>query len=847
MRARHAETPAVRISSTASTGEYLQWHENDKVAAMKFNCILLLGAALLALAAPGRAAETAASVQTGTDPIGEVDTFIGTKDEGNTFPGASAPFGMIQVSPVGSHYAGWQYDDKKIRGFGHFFLSGAGCFEQGGLVSVLPVTGTIGAGAKYAFDTTNPEAFDHSRYASAYEHRGEIGRPGYYKVRLTDYGGIDAETTALTRVGAERYTFPGGAQAHVLVNLGQATIRHRILRSDIRVVDERTVEGSLEAMGFCGGSTYTTWFRLEFDRPFVAHGTWNKLGATAGAKESSAAESPNGAWFTFDTKDSRNVTIVSAVSHVDADGARNNLRAEGHDDGKALGFDAIKQRAQGIWRKELTSVRVRGGTTQDRGVFYTSLYHTLLQPLTGNDADGRYRGWDNAIHKAEGWTYYEYFSLWDTYRAQNQMLAILRPQRARDIARTVVAIAEQGGWLPRWGYANYETNTMTGDPVTPFLADLWKYGALPGDEAKRAYAALKRNADGLPPRLWREEGRAGNVNYIAKGFIEYDKDAQKKGMDIDQNHAASATFEYAQADCSLALMARGLGEKADAQRWAARSGNWHNLWDDSVVDDEHGGFKGFPRPKTIDGKWYSPKDKAYTPSSEDGFHEGTAWQYQWLEQQDVPALVKAMGGADAAQKRLDVFFALDKLLADPLQAARKEWVMGAYDYYNQFRYNPNNEPDLHSPWMYTLTGAPWKTAVVLRAAQTLFTDGPSGVTGNDDLGTMSAWYMFSALGIYPGMPGTGQLLLHTPRFEHAEIDLAGGKTLTIDAPGADGRKLQYIESAQVDAKPQTRVYTDWDTLRRGATIRYALTDKAPSWGTHPADLPPAACPNASTR
>ncbi len=785
---------------------------------------------------------------TASDPVNDVNTFIGTKDEGNTFPGASAPFGMIQVGPIGSHYAGWQYDDKKIRGFGHFFLSGAGCWEQGGLISILPVTGEIGAGNRFAFDTTGVETFDQMRYASAYDHQGEIGKPGYYKVRLTDYGGIDAETTAATRVGAERYTYAGNAQANVLVNLGQANARHRVLHSNIQIIDDHSVEGSLETLSFCGGSTYTTWFRLEFDRPFKAHGTWSKLSAAPGSRESSADESPNGAWFTFDTKESRSVTIVSAVSHVDADGARGNLRSGGYADGKPLGFDRIRQNAQEVWRKQLGGVRVRGGTAEDRVVFYTSLYHTLLQPLTGNDADGRYRGWDGKTHKAEGWTYYEFFSLWDIYRAQNQMIAMLRPDRARDIARSVVTIAEQGGWLPRWGYANYETNTMTGDPVTPFLADLWKYGALRDDEARRAYAALKQNADHVPPASWREEGRAGNRNYIAKGFVEYDKDyRQKKTMDVDQNHAASATFEYAQADCALALMARGLDENADAQRWAARSGNWRNLWDASVVDAEHGGFKGFPRPKTLDGNWYSPKDKPYSPTSEDGFHEGTAWQYQWLQQQDVPALVKAMGGAAETQKRLDVFFALDKLLADPLHAARKEWVMGAYDYYNQFRYNPNNEPDLHSPWMYTLTGAPWKTAVVVRAAQTLFTDGPSGVTGNDDLGTMSAWYLFSALGLYPGMPGTGHLLLHTPRFEHAEIDLADGKTLTIDAPGADGAKLQYVAGAQIDGRAQSRVYTDWDTLRRGATIRYVLTDKAPDWGTHAADLPPAACPNPAAK
>jgi len=782
------------------------------------------------------------------DPLDAVDTFIGTQDEGNTFPGASAPFGMIQVSPIGSHYAGWQYTDSKIRGFGHFFLSGAGCFEQGGLVSVLPTTGAIGADKNAAFDTTLPDTFDQTRYAAAFSHAGEIGKPGYYKVRLTDYGGIDAETSALTRVGAERYTFPATEQAHILVNLGQATLRHRILRSDIRIVDDHTVEGSQEALGFCGGSSYVTWFRLEFNRPFTAWGTWGKTRVVPGSKESHAAEAPNGAWLTFDTRDARSVTVLSSVSHVDADGARNNLRTEGYADGKAMTFDTIRERAQDVWRRELSSIRVRGGSEKDRTVLHTSVYHTLLQPLTGSDADGRYRGWDDAIHTADGWTYYEYFSLWDTYRAQNQMLAILRPQRARDIARTIVAISEQGGWLPRWGYANYETNTMTGDPVTPFLADLWKYGALDGDGARRAYAALQRNADETPPKFWREEGRAGNANYIAHGFVDYVKSStQKKTMDVDQEHGASATFEYAQADCALSLMARGLGDEANAQRYARRSGNWRNLWNPAVVDGEHGDFRGFPQPKTIDGQWFSPKDKPYSPSSEDGFHEGTAWQYQWLEQQDVPALVKAMGGNEETHKRLDVFFALDKLLADPLHAARKEWVMGAYDYYNQFRYNPNNEPDLHSPWMYTLTGQPWKTAVVLRAAQTLFTDGPTGVTGNDDLGTMSAWYLFSALGIYPGMPGTGQLLLHTPRFEHAEIDLGRGKTLSIDAPGADGGKLQYIAAARIDGRAQSKVFVDWAALRSGGTIHYTLTDKVPAWGTHPADLPPAACPNPELR
>lgn len=773
------------------------------------------------------------------DLVQQVNTFIGSKDDGNTFPGASAPFGMIQVSPIGTHYSGWRYDDPKIRGFGHFFLSGAGCGEQGGQVSVLPVTGAIGPGA--AFDTGKGESFDHTRYAARYTHAGEVGQAGYYKVRLTDYGGIDAEATALTRAAAERYTFAQGDEGHVLVNLGQANEGHRVTRSVVRIVDDRTLEGEVETLSFCGGTRYTTWFRLRFDRPFKASGTWTKAGGKPGSRESRAAEAPNGAWLSFDLQDSRAVTLVSAVSHVDADGARHNLRSEGMHEGKLLGFDAMRARAQDDWRRDLSSVRVDGGSQDDRVVFYTALYHALLQPLTGSDADGRYRGWDDRVHRADGWAYYEFFSLWDTYRSQNQLLAMLRPARARDIARSVLAIHAQGGWLPRWGYANYETNIMTGDPVSPFLVDLWRFGALEGRE-KQAYAALKQNADGLPPAASRFAGRSGNASYLAQGFVQHDKTFKPKGMDVDPSYGGSATLEYALADCAIAQMAQGLGERADAARYRKRGRGWRNVWDAGVRDDARG-FTGFPRPKTQDGAWYTPKDGPYAPTSDHGFHEGTAWQYQWLVQQDVPGLVEAMGGQAQALRRLDTFFAYDALVAAPLTAAREHWVVGPYAYYNQYRYNPNNEPDLHSPWMYTLIGQPWKTATVLRAAQALFTNAPNGVTGNDDLGTMSAWYLFSAIGLYPAVPGTGQLLLHPPRFERVALDLGDGRALTIEAPGADGRQLQYVEGVRVDGRARDAVWLDWARLREGATIRYALTAAPPTdgWGTAAQARPAAPC------
>ena len=797
-------------------------------------------AAALAVLSLGQAAVAAPARDARTLPQ-TVNTFIGTRDEGNTFPGASAPFGLIQVSPIGSHYAGWRYDDETIRGFGRSFISGAGCWEQGGQVSVLPVTGSIAPGG--AFDTAKAASFDHKTYASRYTHEGEMGQAGYYKVRLTDYGGIDVEATALTRAAAERYTFAADqTQGHVLINVSQANERHRVVGSQVRVVGDRAIEGKVTTSSFCGGHQYATWFRIEFDRPFSGFGVWGQAGGTPGGRFSMESEHDprNGAWVTFDLADGRAVTAVSAISHVDQEGARNNLRQEGYLRGHLLGFDAMRDMAETEWARELGSVRVDGGTADDRAVFYTALYHALLQPMTGSDADGRYRGYDDQIHVADGWTYHEYFSLWDTYRSQNQLLAMLKPDRARDIARSVLAIDEQGGWLPRWGYASFETNVMTGDPVTPFLVDLWRFGALEGRE-QQAWAALRRNAFGTPPLNSRHGGRAGNPSYLANGYVQFDRAYPAKGMDTDPHHGGSATMEYALADCSLALMGEALGRTADAAALRRRGGNWRRVWDASVADPQSD-FTGFPRPRMEDGEGFTPPTGAYDPTSHYGFHEGTAWQYQWLIPQDVGGMSEAMGGRDRTLARLDRFFAIDKVAADP-QAARAEWVAGPYAYYGQHRYNPNNEPTMHTPWIYTLMGRPDRTAEVVRAAQTLFTNAPNGVTGNDDLGTMSAWYLFGAMGLYPGMPGTGQLLVGAPRFEAVEIDLGEGRTLRINAPGAGGGRAQYIAGARWDGQAVDQVWLGWDSLKRGGRLDLTLTDRAEAttWGQGQGAAPAGAC------
>ncbi|MDU0289697.1 GH92 family glycosyl hydrolase [Saccharothrix longispora] len=719
------------------------------------------------------------------DPVGRVNTFIGTRDDGNTFPGASAPFGMAHSSPVGSHYAGYRYDDPAIRGFGHFFLSGAGCREQGGLVPVLPALGL-------------PASFDHRAYASGYTHDGEVGEAGYYRVRLAS--GITAECTATTRTGVERFTFPPGSTPHVLVNVGQADDGEPVSASSVRVVDDRTLAGTVTAQAFCGGKPYTTWFTTTFDRPFRTTGNWG--GAEGG-------EGLRGQWAVFDGDDP--VTVATALSHVDAEGAAKNLA-----ESRGKGFDELRAAVQDEWRRELGSVEVEGADPDDLVVFYTALYHVLLQPLTGNDVDGRYRGFDDRVHLADGWTYHEYFSLWDTYRAHNQLLALLRPDRARDVARSVLAVHEQGGWLPRWAYANQETNTMTGDPVTPFLVDLWRFGALEGRE-EQAYRALWRNATSVPPASSPFEGRAGNPSYLADGFVQHDPGFPKKGQDVDPHHGASATLEYALADHTLSIMAEALGHHEDAAVLRARGRNHRALWDPSVTDR---GFRGFPRPKVAGGAWLSP----FSARGPDGFHEGTAWQYQWLAQHDVDGLVGLLGGREAALARLDDFFAFPDLPADPARAVRDKWVVGPYDYYDQHRYNPNNEPDLHVPWMYALFGAPWKTSVVVRAAQTLFVAAPDGVTGNDDLGTMSAWYVLGALGLYPVAPGTGEFVLNTPRFARAVVHLADGRDLTVTAPGADPSRLQCTRALRVGDEPWDDVRLSWEVLTAGTTVAHELTD-----------------------
>jgi predicted alpha-1,2-mannosidase len=765
-------------------------------------------AALLLVVSVGTASPAQARAAAAEDPVELVHPFVGTQNFGNTFPGASAPFGMVQVSPDTGGQGGYDYQQNSIYGFSQTHLSGVGCGVAGEL-PMLPITGAV--------TTADP-----NQYRSPFSHDDEDAEPGYYRVGLTKYQ-TTAELTATARTGWQRYTFPATGAANVLFNTGRAN--QNVFDSEIHVVGDRTVEGRVRAGNFCAGKDdHTVYFTASFDRPFAATGTWRGSALAPGGRDA-AGSGGNGAWVTFDASQDRDVVVKVGLSYTGLAGARQNLTAETAD---SYDFAATRAALRARWAQELDRISIGGGTADRRSVFYTALYHSLLHPNLAGDVDGRYVGFDRQVHTADGYTPYQNFSLWDTYRPQNQLLELLVPQVARDVALSVVAIGRDGGWLPRWALANSETNIMTGDPVTPFLVEAWSKGLLAGHE-QEAYALLRQNATAQPPADSPYNGRTGQEFYADRGYIPSGlargKECADKGGDNDCDHPASATLEYAAADAALALMAKGLGKTADARLFAGRGQWYRNLWDSSI--------KQF-RPRTVDGTWLTPYDPI---AAAEQFHEGGAYQYQWLVPQDPAGLVRLMGGRATTEKRLDDFFVYDKLLTDPAGTVRRDWIAAPYDYYAKATYNPNNEPDLLAPYMYLWAGDPAKTATVVRAAMTLFTTGPDGMTGNDDLGTMSAWYVFSSLGLYPTMSGANFLALSSPQFPKATVR-TGGKTLTITAPDASDTN-RYIQRVRLNGRSVAKTWLDWSAVTRGGTLTHTLGAKPSSWGTSVAAQPPS--------
>jgi predicted alpha-1,2-mannosidase len=551
----------------------------------------------------------------------------------------------------------------------------------------------------------------------------------------------------------------------VLVN--PASNQVGVADAAIRFAGSNEIDGWATSGWFCGmPGTYTVYFALRFDRPFLQHGTWSASNVMAG--QDAINGSGTGGWATFDTTVQPVVRMKAALSWVSIAGARANLDAEAHT------WDVEQERASAArsWRSELERIRVDGGTPQQLRTFYTALYHAMLHPNVYSDANGMYRGFDGFVHHVDpGHTEYATFSGWDIYRTQIPLVAMLEPNRTSDMMRSLVHAAAQMGWLPKWSLVNVESGVMGGDPADPILAGAYAFGARDFD-AQRALAAMIKaatQADATPGQGWYIE-RPSLQEYASLGYVVNDHATNVSPV----ANGASLTLEYAFDDFSIAQLASSLGESSVARTMMARASNWSTLFNTS---------SGLIAPRDRDDAFtFSP----ITRHGQDGFQEGNAAQYSWMVPHDMARLIDGMGGNTAASSALDTFFL--KLDAGPDEPYA--WL--------------GNEPTITSPWAYAFAQAPWKAQRVVRdAINQLWGDTPDGLPGNDDLGTMSAWYVWSTLGLYPQNPAVPVLVLGTPLFKHAQIRVPGGANIEILAPSA-ATDNEFIQSVHRNGQPWTR-------------------------------------------
>ncbi len=728
------------------------------------------------------------------NPVEHVDTLIGTGTGGeevgeiNNFPGAAVPFGMVQYSPdTTDTYAGYSHDNDRSTGFSLNHAS-VGCAAFGD-IPMLPTTTPIDSQPWYAWETIAHDG-------------NEIGRPGYYAVRFPRTG-VTAELTATTRTGVGRFRYPAdGRPALFHVRPGGSLAGNSAASIQIGE-DNTTVTGSATTGRFCGATnSYTVYFAMRFSQPFSSYGTFDGAAVHAGVRRADAKRA--GGWVEF--APGSVLQAHTAISYVSVDGARANLAAEG-----SAGFDDVRVAAVKSWNAALSRIRVAGSNTGDVTTFYTALYRSLLHPNVFDDVDGRYVGFDRAIHTvAKGRTHYANFSDWDTYRCLAALQALLFPKQASDMAQSLVNDAEQSGSYPRWALANSSTGIMTGDNPVPLIVNFYTFGARDFDTKRALYYMLKAaNEGGVGLDGYVE--RPGIASYLQHGY----------GPQIPEfgaGHAtagASITLEWSVDDFTISRFADALGEKGIAATFLDRAQFWHNLFNP---------LTGYISPRSdagafLDGPGFRTPA---TDFGEEGYDEGNGDQYLWMVPQNVGELVTRLGGRQLAAQRLDRF-------TTELNAGANKpylWV--------------GNEPNFATPWLYNYVGQPWKTQeLVDRVRRELFGPTPEGEPGNDDLGAESSWFVWAALGMYPVIPGTTIFTLNTPLFDRAEIALAGGRSIRISAPGASGRS-KYIGGLSIDGRPSDQTFLPESIIQSGGDVGFSLVD-APdtAWGTADDAAPPS--------
>lgn len=746
--------------------------------------LLLAGWPLISAAAP--AVEGSPSA-----PYDAVNPFIGTMAGGNTFPCAALPFGMLQWGPD-TNASGWyNYSDQAIRGFSLTHISGAGCPIYAD-VPILPWTGEVtGPGS-------SPE------YALAFSHRHEQAHPGYYAVEFDN--GVKTELTVTTRAGIGRFVFPAGAMRTMLIKAGNsATIDEEKRKADTSTVEIRgsdTIVGSVHSGGFCGSdSNYVVHYVLKFDHPFSATGTWT---TTVSPGSTSASGHKVGAYVSF-SRGAEPIVAKVGLSFVSIENAVANLQAEipGWD------YDAVRAAARGQWTDLLARVAADGGTPAQRMIFYTGLYHMLLSPNLFNDRNGDYIGFDGQVRRlGPGEAQYANFSDWDIYRDVVQLDALLLPEQTSQMMQSLIRDAQESGWLPHWPVANDVSYVMGGDSPAILVAEAHAFGAR-AFAARTALEFMLKGATQPGTGPHGQSQRPGLVDYLSRGYVPV-KDGNENG--------ASVTLEYASADFAISRFAAALGDRENAAKLLRSSQNWRSL-----VDPE----TGFIRPRTPDGKFLGdwdpdnlmPRHKNWDLQDQLGFEEGSTWQYTWMIPHNYTGLFQALGGMGNVGPKLDKFF-----------QQLSGWGCPTF--------TVTNEPDFCAPYTYLWAGAPWKTQeVVDRVRRETFTTEPDGLPGNDDLGATSGVYVWSALGLYPVIPGVGGLVLGTPMFPRATLRMGNGNTLEILAKGEG----VYVQSVKLNGKAYDSTWLPLDVLIAKENRLEFLLGAQPNktWGTQRADLPPS--------
>ncbi|HTJ69239.1 MAG TPA: lectin [Actinospica sp.] len=757
--------------------------------------LALLGTAALALAAasavPAAAASRAAVV---SNPASLVNPFIGTTNQADDFPGADDPFGMVQWSPDTPSRpdgGGYEYNDSSITGFSLTHLSGPGCSGEGD-VPILPTVGSVNTGATDSFS-----------------HSNESASPGYYSVQTSN--GVTTQLTVTPRTGMASFTFPSTTQANLIFKLNASA--NSDSNTQFNVVSSTEVSGQVTSGGFCGASaSYTVYFDMVFNTPFATNGSQAVAAATKAPAEAKNTHtlhgvlpkakdnavtpkaSANDGYVTFNTTSNQTVLAKVGVSFVSIANATQNRTTENPN----WDFASTKAAAATAWNNVLGRIGIAGGTSAQQTVFYTALYHASLHPNIISDTNGQYPGFNGSVHSVDSGHSAEYgnYSGWDIYRSQAQLEGLIDPAAASDTAQSMVDDYTQTGIFPKWSEDNGETYVMVGDPADSIIADYYAFGARNFDTATalKDMVAEATNANNDRPGLTYLEQLGylpSNGSYGCCNFYG----------------PAATTLEYNTADFAVSALAGALGDTSDQTAMANRAQDWQNEFDHN---------SGFIQPRDYSGSWTS----GFSASSGSNFVEADSWIYTPMVPFNVHGLATAMGGNSA----LDTY--LDTVLSS----------LSGSNGYADF----SNEPSLEIPWEYDYTGEPYKTQSVIRQIQDqIWTDAPGGLAGNDDLGEMSAWYVWSALGMYPETPGTADLALGSPLFTQEVVTLPSGNTLTVNGSGA-ADNAPYVQSATWNGSAWNNAYAPSGAISSGGTLNFTLgTSANTSWANAASAAPPS--------